>query len=92
MCRSLKGRHGSVWCGSVGSLLQAPLSALNPVFGDLSNARQVELIWEDNAPGRVLTSLVLTGDDLKDCNTFESPLKVVPRNLEKPSISSAHTF
>ena len=58
---------------------------------DLSKARQVELIWEDNAPGRVLTSLVLTGDDLKAFNTFESPQKVVPRNLEKPLMSAGRT-
>jgi alpha-L-arabinofuranosidase len=58
---------------------------------DLSRARSVEVIWEDEAPGQVATSLVLTGDDLKAFNSFQSPKNVVPRDLEKPMTSNGKT-
>jgi alpha-N-arabinofuranosidase len=54
---------------------------------DLSKPHTVELIWQDKAPARVLSSLVLTGDDLKASNSFEAPQRVVPRNLDKPPVS-----
>ena len=37
---------------------------------------------------RVLDSMVLTGNDLKAVNSFETPDKVIPRKLEKPSTSA----
>src|SRR5205823_2426335 len=43
---------------------------------DLSKARAVELVWEDQAPSSVLVSQVLTGDDLKAANGFDAPEKV----------------
>jgi alpha-L-arabinofuranosidase len=52
---------------------------------DLTSARSLEVVWQDQAPGRVLTSLVLTGDDLKATNSFAAPRKVVPQELPKPS-------
>ena len=54
---------------------------------DLSKAHTVELNWQDKAPARVLSSLLLTGDDLKASNSFEAPQRVVPRSLDKPSIA-----
>jgi alpha-L-arabinofuranosidase len=54
---------------------------------DLSKPHTVELIWQDKAPTRVLSSLVLTGDDLKASNSFEAPQRVVPRNLDKRSVA-----
>ena len=53
---------------------------------DLSKPRQVEIVWEDNPPSRVLTSLVLTGDDLKATNSFDAPQRVQPRPADKPSL------
>lgn len=58
---------------------------------DLSRAQTVEVFWEDHTPGRVLTSLVLTGDDLKASNSFDSPRKVVPQALAQPSTSRERT-
>jgi alpha-N-arabinofuranosidase len=58
---------------------------------DLSRPREVELIWEDNAPSRVVDSMILTGDDLKAFNSFEAPQRVAPRPFEKPSTSGTRT-
>ena len=58
---------------------------------DLSRAHKVEVTWEAQAPGQVLVSQVLTGDDLKASNSFASPRKVVPQDLEKPSTSNGRT-
>jgi alpha-N-arabinofuranosidase len=56
---------------------------------DLSNAREVEVVWEDTAPTRVLASSVLTGNDLKASNSFATPQRVAPQPFEKPSVSGA---
>jgi alpha-L-arabinofuranosidase len=58
---------------------------------DLSKARELEVIWQDRAPARVLGSTVLTGNDLKAFNSFEAPQRVVPQALEKPLTSSGRT-
>ena len=55
---------------------------------DLSKPRQVEVVWEDNPPGRVVASQVLTGNDLKAVNSFEAPTRVQPQNFEKPAIAN----
>jgi alpha-L-arabinofuranosidase len=54
---------------------------------DLSKAHTVELNWQGNAPARVLSASLLTGDDLKASNGFDAPQRVVPRVLDKPSIA-----
>jgi alpha-L-arabinofuranosidase len=54
---------------------------------DLSKAHAIEVNWEDNAPARTISSVLLTGDDLKAFNSFDTPQKVAPRTLDKPSIS-----
>jgi alpha-N-arabinofuranosidase len=54
---------------------------------NLSKAHTVELNWQDKAPARVLSCFLLTGDDLKASNTFDAPERVVPRALDKPSIT-----
>jgi alpha-L-arabinofuranosidase len=54
---------------------------------DLAKAHTVELNWQDRAPARVLSCFLLTGDDLKASNTFDAPQRVVPRALDKPSIT-----
>jgi len=58
---------------------------------DLSKAHTVELNWQDKAPARALSSLELTGDDLKASNTFDAPQRVVPRALDKPSTAGGRT-
>jgi alpha-N-arabinofuranosidase len=54
---------------------------------DIAKAHTIEVNWQDNAPARTLASVLLTGDDLKAFNSFEAPLKVAPRTLDKPSIA-----
>src|SRR6202049_419181 len=58
---------------------------------DLSKAHTVELNWQDKAPARVLSSTLLTGDDLKAFNSFDAPQHVVPRPLDKPSTAGGRT-
>lgn len=58
---------------------------------DLAKARELELVWEDAAPSRVLDSMILTGDDLKASNSFEAPQRVAPRSFEKPSMAGMRT-
>ncbi len=58
---------------------------------DLSNPRQVELLWEDAAPSRVLDSFTLTGNDLKAHNGFDAPQNVAPKSFDKPSTSNNRT-
>jgi len=55
---------------------------------DLNKPRTVEINWQDWTPGKVLSSSVLTGSDLKAFNTFEAPQRVVPQSADKPSTSS----
>jgi len=51
---------------------------------DLIKPHDVEIIWREASPERVLFSQVLTGADLKACNSFEDPKKVVPQPFEPP--------
>jgi alpha-N-arabinofuranosidase len=55
---------------------------------DLDGARDVEVVWHDIAPRRVVECQVLTGSDLKAVNSFEAPKRVVPQPLEAPKVSS----
>jgi alpha-N-arabinofuranosidase len=58
---------------------------------DLSKSHSVEINWQDKAPGRVTTSQLLTGDDLKAVNSFEAPQRVAPKPLDKPSTTNGRT-
>jgi alpha-L-arabinofuranosidase len=58
---------------------------------DLQKAHDVEIVWEDQAPTRVLTTTVLTGDDLKAVNSFQSPQKVAPQSFAKPATTNGRT-
>ena len=46
---------------------------------DLVKPHDVEIIWREASPERVLFSQVLTGADLKACNSFDDPKKVAPQ-------------
>ena len=54
---------------------------------DLASAHNVEVNFQGNGPSRVANSMVLTGNDLKASNSFESPQKVAPQSFSKPASS-----
>jgi len=58
---------------------------------DLKNSHDLEIVWEDTAPGRFLAGSLLTGSDLKASNSFETPKKVAPQNLTTPTSSGNRT-
>jgi alpha-N-arabinofuranosidase len=58
---------------------------------DLQKAHDVEVVWEDQAPASVLTTSVLTGDDLKAVNSFQSPQRVAPQAFAKPATTNGRT-
>jgi alpha-L-arabinofuranosidase len=58
---------------------------------DLSKAREIDVVWEDQPQSRVLVSQVLTGTDLKAVNGFDAPERVKPEAFEKPSTSNGHS-
>jgi alpha-N-arabinofuranosidase len=58
---------------------------------DLSKARTVDVIWEDQPPNRVLASQLLTGNDLKAVNGFDAPERVKPQEFDKPTTSNGRT-
>ncbi|HXE36117.1 MAG TPA: alpha-N-arabinofuranosidase [Verrucomicrobiae bacterium] len=57
---------------------------------DLAKPHQVEIVWEGSSP-RPGDALVLTGNDLKATNTFDTPARVAPQKAEKPSTSGGRT-
>ncbi len=59
---------------------------------DLVKPRQLELNWEDRPATKLVTSLVLTGTDLKASNDFGSPNRVVPKEGDKPVESGGRTL
>jgi alpha-N-arabinofuranosidase len=58
---------------------------------DLSKAHDVEVVWEDAAPARVISASVLTGDELKAANSFAAPKRVVPQAFTAPASSGGKT-
>jgi alpha-L-arabinofuranosidase len=58
---------------------------------DLSNEREVELVWEEKRPSATVSSWLLTGDDLKASNSFAAPQKVAPQVFAKPSLGGSNT-
>lgn len=58
---------------------------------DLSKSHDVEVVWEDAAPARLIAASVLTGDDLKAANSFAAPQRVVPQSLAPPGTGGAKT-
>lgn len=51
---------------------------------DLQRAHDVEVLWQDVAPKKFVSAQVLTGNDLKAGNSFESPKRVVPGEMDQP--------
>ena len=58
---------------------------------DLSKDREIEFLWEDQAPSAVAASWVLTGDDLKASNSFTQPLHVSPQPFLHPAARASRT-
>ena len=58
---------------------------------DLSKSREIEIVWEDAAPGRVVSGSLLTGDDLKASNSFATPKRVAPQSFTVPAASGERT-
>ena len=56
---------------------------------DLSKSRAVELEWQDHAPSKVITSSLLTGDDLKASNSFGAPRRVTPQPFSVPPVKGS---
>jgi alpha-N-arabinofuranosidase len=59
---------------------------------DLDKPRELEVVWHDLTPSRVVDCQVMTGSDLKAVNSFDAPKQVVPQPLEPPRASSRMTF
>jgi len=59
---------------------------------DLEKARELEVVWHEITPSKVLDCQTLTGSDLKAFNSFDAPQRVVPQDLEAPQPSSRMTF
>ncbi|MGB6025259.1 MAG: alpha-N-arabinofuranosidase [Candidatus Sulfotelmatobacter sp.] len=58
---------------------------------DLSKAHDVEVVWEDAAPARVISASLLTGDDLKASNSFATPQRVAPQSFQLPAAAGGKT-
>ena len=58
---------------------------------DLSKSHDLEIVWEDSVPGRVVSGSLLTGDDLKASNSFASPKRVAPQSFTVPTVSNGRT-
>ncbi len=59
---------------------------------DLEKAREVEVVWRETPPPRLLFSQVLTGSDLKASNSFANPNRVSPQSFEIPKTETRTRF
>jgi alpha-N-arabinofuranosidase len=59
---------------------------------DLDRPREVEVVWREAPPPRVVVSQVLTGQDLKASNSFENPRRVAPQSLDAPKTATRTIF
>ena len=59
---------------------------------NLDNAQDVEIVWRETPPSRVLFSQVLTGSDMKAFNSFENPKRVAPQPFDAPKPGPRATF
>jgi alpha-N-arabinofuranosidase len=56
---------------------------------DLAKSHDVEVVWEDAAPARVISASLLTGDDLKASNSFAAPRRIAPQSFAVPAASGS---
>ncbi|MGH9741369.1 MAG: alpha-N-arabinofuranosidase, partial [Candidatus Acidiferrum sp.] len=57
---------------------------------DLAKPHEIQIVWEGSSP-RSAETLVITGDDLKATNTFESPAHVIAQKGEPPTAAAGRT-
>jgi alpha-N-arabinofuranosidase len=74
-----------------GALGQDGKTSLFILNRDLSKAHTLEIDWQGITPGKLLNSTILTGNDLKASNTFDSPQRVAPQAFDKPATSAGRT-
>jgi alpha-L-arabinofuranosidase len=58
---------------------------------DLAKPHEVEVVWQDAAPARVLSAAVLTGNDLKAVNSFAAPQRVTSQPFTVAAASGSRT-
>jgi alpha-N-arabinofuranosidase len=58
---------------------------------DLAKPHDLEIVWEDGAPARVISGSLLTGDDLKASNSFAAPKRIAPQSFTAPAVSGGRT-
>ena len=58
---------------------------------DLLKSHDIEVVWEDTAPKRVIAGSLLTGNDLKASNSFAAPKRVAPQSFTVPAASGGRT-
>ena len=58
---------------------------------DLAKSHDLDIVWEDAAPARVISASMLTGDDLKASNSFAAPQRVAPQAFTVPAGSGGRT-
>jgi len=58
---------------------------------DLAKSHDVEVVWEDGAPGKFILGSLLTGGDLKASNSFAAPKRVAPQNFSAPVTAGGRT-
>jgi alpha-L-arabinofuranosidase len=56
---------------------------------DLSQPHSLEPSGQERTPSRVLAAFVLSGDDLKASNSFQSPQRVAPRLPAQPLLADS---
>jgi alpha-N-arabinofuranosidase len=71
---------------------EAKRASLLVLNRDPEKARDLEVVWHDLTPARVLTFQTLTGPDKKAVNTFDAPTRVAPQPLEPPRVGSRMTL
>jgi alpha-N-arabinofuranosidase len=54
---------------------------------DLAKSHDLEVVWEDMAPARSISTSLLTGDDLKASNSFAAPKRIAPQSFAVPATS-----
>ncbi|HLV88361.1 MAG TPA: alpha-N-arabinofuranosidase [Candidatus Sulfotelmatobacter sp.] len=58
---------------------------------DLAKSRNVEVVWQDQAPAKAAGSWLITGDDLKASNSSSSPGRVAPQAFSVPAAKASRT-
>jgi alpha-N-arabinofuranosidase len=90
---SVRGRNGVPYIDAAGTIdKDSGTVSLFILNRDLNSDREIEVVWREAPPQRVLFSQVLTGPDLKAYNSFEDPKKVAPETFDAPKIATRTTF